>query len=66
MNVSLSQWHEQAHCTWCEKDRESVTVSFDDGFLKDSPLCWSCLQKAVKVRSRRTTTAAAPTAKPNG
>jgi hypothetical protein len=67
MHVTLSAWHEQTLCTWCEKDREGVTVTFDDGFLKDSPLCWSCLQKAVKVRSRRTTPGPNPTAsKTNG
>ena len=53
MIVSLSNWHEQVDCTWCEKAKECVAVSFDDGFLKSAPLCWSCLQKAVKVRSRQ-------------
>ncbi len=52
MEVSLNAWHQQQQCTWCEKDKEGVSVTFDDGFLKNAPLCWSCLQKAVKVRSR--------------
>ena len=53
MNVSLNAWHEQHHCTWCEKQKECVSVSFEDGFLKNAPLCWGCLQKAVRVRSRQ-------------
>ena len=53
MHVTLSDYHESIACAWCEKDKEGVTVCFDDGFLKDLPVCWSCLQKAVKVRSRQ-------------
>ncbi len=52
MNVSLTAWHEQCSCTWCEKQKECVCVSFDDGFLKNAPICWACLQRAVRVRSR--------------
>ena len=58
MNVSLTAWHEQQRCTWCEKEKESVSASFDDGFLKNAPICWGCLQKAVKVRSRQEPTKA--------
>lgn len=53
MNVVLSVWKEEATCAWCEKARECVTTEFDDGFIKEAPLCWSCLQKAVKVRARQ-------------
>jgi len=53
MHVTLSEWRESASCGWCEKDKECVSVSFDDGFLKQATLCWTCLQKAVKVRSRQ-------------
>ena len=53
MNVSLTAWHSEQACTWCEKQKECVSVSFDDGFLKNAPLCWGCLQKAVRVRSRQ-------------
>lgn len=45
--------HEQQQCGWCEKEKEAVTVTFADGFLKEAPLCWSCLQKAIRVRSRQ-------------
>jgi len=56
MDVKLTQWHDSTTCTWCEKDREAVTVDFSDGFLKQTPLCWSCLQKAIKVRCRQAPT----------
>lgn len=51
MNVTLTEWQESATCCWCEKSRECVTVTFSDGFLKDVPMCWRCLQTAFKVRS---------------
>jgi hypothetical protein len=53
MDVKLTAWHASATCSWCEKDREAVTVDFADGFLRQAPLCWSCLQKAIKVRNRQ-------------
>ncbi|MGE0608310.1 MAG: hypothetical protein AB7O62_14535 [Pirellulales bacterium] len=53
MRVLLSDWHATESCTWCEKQRECVTVSFEDGFLNAATLCWNCLQKAVKVRNRQ-------------
>ncbi len=52
MTVQLTAWHEQVQCTWCEKTKEGVTASFEDGFLQNASLCWSCLQKAVRVRAR--------------
>ncbi len=52
MQVTISHWHEQETCSWCEKSRDCVTTEFDDGFLKNVELCWSCLAQAVKVRSR--------------
>jgi hypothetical protein len=55
MKVLLSEWKENAQCVWCEKDKECVTTTFEDGFMKDSGLCWVCLQKAVRVRNRQTT-----------
>ncbi|QEG21022.1 hypothetical protein [Mariniblastus fucicola] len=51
MKVVLSKRHEQANCCWCEKERECVTVTFSDGFIKQGSLCWKCLQTAYKVRS---------------
>jgi len=53
MRVALSAWKERDTCTWCEREKECVTAAFADGFLDSVPLCWKCLQKAVKVRSRQ-------------
>ncbi|QDT45171.1 hypothetical protein Pan241w_52900 [Gimesia alba] len=53
MNVTITQYHSTETCTWCEKNKECVTTDFDDGFIGKAPLCWSCLQKAIKVRSRQ-------------
>ena len=64
MKVVLSQRTESAKCRWCEKDRECVTTTFSDGFLKDEPLCWKCLQTAFRVRSSQTALPKAGDAKP--
>jgi hypothetical protein len=53
MKVNLSRHHTAAKCCWCEKDRECVSVTFSDGFIKNEPMCWKCLQTAFKVRSRQ-------------
>ena len=53
MNVTLTAWHETETCTWCERTKECVTADFGDGFIQNAQLCWRCLQKAVKVRSRQ-------------
>lgn len=58
MHVVLTSWHEQENCTWCERPKECVTVDFGDGFIRHAPLCWKCLQKAVKVRYRQRQAAA--------
>ena len=52
MKVTISGWQEQENCSWCEKSRDCVTTDFDDGFLKNVAMCWSCLAQAIKVRSR--------------
>lgn len=53
MKVALTEWQESATCCWCEKERECVTTTFSDGFLREASLCWKCLQTAFKVRSRQ-------------
>ncbi|MDB5391200.1 MAG: hypothetical protein JWM11_6846 [Planctomycetaceae bacterium] len=53
MEAKITSWHATANCAWCEKDRECVTADFGDGFISHSELCWTCLQKAVKVRSKQ-------------
>lgn len=53
MDVKLTAWNETDTCTWCERTKECLTADFGDGFIKAAPLCWKCLQKAVKVRTRQ-------------
>lgn len=53
MNVQLTAWFENETCTWCEKPTEVVTATFDSGFLKNAPVCWKCLQKAVRVHHKQ-------------
>lgn len=53
MNVTISAWHESATCTWCQKDGEAVTVTFESGFLRDSDLCWKCLKQALRVHHQQ-------------
>ncbi len=53
MQVTLGAWQDAVACTWCDKSRDCVVATFSDGFLKDSPLCFKCLETAMKVRSRQ-------------
>ena len=53
MKVVLSDRQVSAKCVWCEKDRECVSSTFSDGFIKQQLLCWKCLQTAFKVRSQQ-------------
>lgn len=55
MKTLITAWHESAQCVWCEKDKETVSVEFGDGFLTNSKICWRCLQKAIRVRARNRT-----------
>lgn len=51
--VEITEYHESASCTWCDRTKECVTVEFDDGFPAKGPMCWSCLQKSVRARNRQ-------------
>jgi len=53
MNVTISAWLDSATCTWCQKDGEAVTVTFESGFLRDSSLCWKCLKQALRVHHQQ-------------
>ena len=63
MEAKITAWHEATACTWCEKEKEGVTVDFNDGFIHDAALCWSCLERAVKVRARKDSKPASKTTK---
>ncbi len=55
MKVMISAFHESESCTWCQKQTEAVTVEFYGGFLQKCPLCWRCLQQAIRVHHRQGT-----------
>lgn len=55
MKVTLTSWKESATCSWCDKTKECVTAEFSDGFLAKGPLCWPCLQKSVRARTKQAT-----------
>ena len=55
MKTLITAWHDNAECVWCEKEKETVSVEFGDGFLTNSKICWRCLQKAIRVRARNRT-----------
>ena len=55
MKAVISDFTDSETCTWCEKATEAVIVQFDGGFLQEAPLCWKCLQKAVRVRHKQET-----------
>jgi hypothetical protein len=53
MQVTITGCDEQQPCVWCDHTKEVIEVTFDDGFLEKGHLCWRCLQRAVRVRSRK-------------
>ena len=63
MEAKITAWHEVVSCTWCEKEKAGVTVDFNDGFIHEAPLCWSCLERAVKVHARKDSKHASKTSK---
>jgi len=53
MQATITSYNEGETCTWCEKQNEGVTVEFDDGFLNKGPLCFKCLQQAIRVHHKQ-------------
>ncbi len=53
MRAMITAYNESTKCTWCERENEGVTVEFDGGFLSKGPLCFKCLQQAVKVHHKQ-------------
>ena len=53
MKALITEYHESAKCSWCEKTAEAVTVQFDSGFLTKGELCWKCLQQATRVHHKQ-------------
>lgn len=56
MKVVLTNPQTDATCAWCEKPRECLTATFGDRFLVDAQLCLKCLQQAIKLRAKQTST----------
>ena len=53
MKALITAYNEATKCAWCEKENDGVTVEFDGNFLKKGPLCFKCLQQAVKVHHKQ-------------
>ena len=60
MHVILSSFNPTGACAWCEREKETVTADFGDGFIRQAALCWRCLQKAVRVHQRQSQSGSAP------
>lgn len=55
MKAMISGYHKSTTCEWCEKSNEAVTIEFERGFLKQSALCFRCLQQAIRVHHKQST-----------
>lgn len=53
MQIMITGRNDAAKCVWCEKERETIQVTFSDGFLNNASICYRCLQQAFRVRSRQ-------------
>lgn len=62
MLITLTHCHPESTYILCDRTTECVTSHFEDGFVREAPLCWRCLAKATKFRSQQE---AKPPAKPN-
>lgn len=62
MRALISEYNEAKKCMWCERDNEGVTVDFGESFLSKGPLCFKCLQQAVKVHHKQDKTTKTKTA----
>lgn len=51
--LRISAFENEGTCTWCEKQAEVVTASFDSNFLRDAKLCFKCLQKTIRVNHQQ-------------
>jgi hypothetical protein len=64
MRAVITHFNESAHCLWCNRMAEGVTIEFDDGFLQKGPLCWRCLQQATRVHNLQAQNGSAVTPPP--
>ena len=51
MKVLITPAPEKAICFWCRgRKKETVTAEFSNGFLRNKPLCFECLERATRVQ----------------
>jgi hypothetical protein len=50
--IVLTSWQPHAHCRWCERNGGWPLADFGEGFLRDVPLCFGCLTRAMSIRVR--------------
>ena len=51
MKVLITPAPEKAICFWCRgRKKECVSAEFSNGFLRNKPLCFDCLERATRVQ----------------
>lgn len=75
LKILLVPLAEKSACFWCEnKKKLTISTEFSNGFLRGKPLCFDCLERAVRVQTASealrqeppSQPAAAPTSVPEG
>ena len=52
LKILLIPSAEKSACFWCEnKKKLTITAEFSNGFLRGKPLCFDCLERAVRVQT---------------
>ena len=75
LKILLVPLAEKSACFWCEnKKKLTISTEFSNGFLRGKPLCFDCLERAVRVQTaseavrqeQQSQPAAAPPPAPEG
>ncbi len=52
LKILLIPSAEKQACFWCEnKKKLTITTEFSNGFMRGKPLCFDCLERAVRVQT---------------
>ncbi len=52
LKILLVPLAEKSACFWCEnKKKLTISAEFSNGFLRGKPLCFDCLERAVRVQT---------------
>ena len=52
LKILLIPSAEKHACFWCEnKKKLTITTEFSNGFMRGKPLCFECLERAVRVQT---------------